>query len=70
MPVMDGYEATKIIRKNSDYDSIPIVAITGNALSEEIQKAKACGMQDYLVKPIDLQLFYSTFLNNLNKATS
>ena len=66
MPIMDGYEATKVIRGDSIYDSIPIIAMTANSQPQEIKKAKEFGMQDYLVKPIDIQLFYSIILKNLN----
>ena len=56
MPVMDGYETTKIIRKFSDEKvaSIPIVALTADAFPEEKSKAFACGVNAYLVKPVDI----------------
>ena len=55
MPEMDGYEATKIIRK-LDIDkatSIPIIAITANAFKEDIEKCIESGMDDHIAKPID-----------------
>ena len=52
MPVMDGYSATKAIRKlNNANKNIPIVALTASALIDERKKALACGMNDYLSKP-------------------
>ncbi len=56
MPVMDGYEATMAIRglKRGDAD-IPIIAMTADAFSEDIQKCLECGMNDHLAKPIDIQ---------------
>ena len=56
MPVMDGYEATAVIRglKRPDTD-IPIIAMTADAFSEDIQRCLECGMNDHLAKPIDLQ---------------
>ena len=56
MPVMDGYETTKIIRRFSDEKvaSIPIVALTADAFPEEKSKAFACGVNAYLVKPVDI----------------
>ncbi len=56
MPVMDGYEATAAIRglKREDAD-IPIIAMTADAFSEDIQKCLECGMNDHLAKPIDIQ---------------
>ena len=56
MPVMDGYEATGAIRglEREDAD-IPIIAMTADAFSEDIQKCLECGMNDHLAKPIDVQ---------------
>ncbi len=54
MPIMDGYEATKIIRifekENNMYT--PIVALSANALKEDVEKSKKCGMDEHLSKPI------------------
>ncbi len=50
MPVMDGLEATKIIR-NTISTSLPIIALTANALKTELHKCLAAGMNDYLAKP-------------------
>lgn len=56
MPVMDGYEATAAIRKLEREDAdIPIIAMTADAFSEDIQRCLACGMNDHLAKPIDIQ---------------
>lgn len=56
MPVMDGYEATRIIRGLAREDAdIPIIAMTADAFSEDIQKCLECGMNDHLAKPIDVQ---------------
>ena len=56
MPLMDGYEATMAIRglARGDQD-IPIIAMTADAFSEDIQKCLECGMNDHLAKPIDIQ---------------
>lgn len=55
MPLMDGYEATRQIRKlkNSETANIPIVAITANAFEEDRQKALETGMNEHVSKPID-----------------
>ena len=56
MPTMDGYEATRQIRKlkNPETANIPIVAITANAFEEDRQKALEAGMNEHVAKPIDL----------------
>ena len=58
MPVMDGYEATKQIRQIPDeaLSSIPIIAMTANAFSEDVKKAKEAGMNEHIAKPIDLNM--------------
>ena len=62
MPVMDGYEATKRIRKleNRDLASIPIIAMTANAFTEDREEALKCGMNSHIAKPIDVQLLFKT----------
>jgi len=54
MPIMDGYTASREIRKSGRADStIPIIAISANALKEDIDNALAAGMNDHLAKPLD-----------------
>ncbi|MCW9046673.1 MAG: response regulator [Gammaproteobacteria bacterium] len=53
MPVMDGFEATRIIRKTDQ--QIPIIAVTANALSTDREKCEQAGMSDYLAKPFNRQ---------------
>ncbi len=56
MPVLNGYEATKIIRalKNKSFASIPILAMTANAFEEDKQEALKCGMNGHIAKPINV----------------
>ncbi|WP_017734395.1 response regulator [Pseudomonas sp. CBZ-4] len=51
MPVMDGYEASRQIRRSGRWPDLPIVALTANALAEERERCRAAGMNDYLAKP-------------------
>ena len=62
MPVMDGYEATKLIRDldNRIIANVPIVAMTANAFGEERRKAFACGMNGYITKPIETNVLFET----------
>ena len=58
MPVMNGYEATKMIRSldREDARTIPIIAMTANAFTEDRLKAKEAGMNEHIVKPLDVEL--------------
>ncbi len=60
MPVMNGYEATKAVRKleNKELASIPIFAMTANAFEEDKREALNCGMNGHLAKPIDVDKLF------------
>jgi signal transduction histidine kinase/CheY-like chemotaxis protein len=57
MPVMDGLEATRLIRASDKHDAavVPIVAMTANAMQEDQEESSQAGMNGYLAKPIDIQ---------------
>ena len=61
MPVMDGYEATRVIRAldRPDASSVPIIAMTANAFDEDRKRSKAAGMNAHLAKPLDMQALLS-----------
>ena len=62
MPVMDGHEAARAIRSLDDerLASIPIIAMTANAFSEDVRKAKEAGMTAHVAKPIDMNVLKET----------
>jgi len=54
MPVMDGLEATQIIRNQEQFKKLPILAVTASAMANDREDALAAGMNDYIVKPINI----------------
>ena len=60
MPVMDGYEATRNIRKleNKELAQIPIVALSANAFVEDFQKSREAGMNAHVAKPLNAQSLF------------
>jgi PAS domain S-box-containing protein len=58
MPVMDGYETMKIIRKNPELQKIPIITLTAKAMKEDYQKAIDSGANDYISKPLDIDKLF------------
>ncbi len=64
MPVLNGYEATRKIRHSSNAAkaNIPIIAMTANAFAEDREKAQSVGMNDYVAKPIDMDVMIAVLL--------
>ncbi len=60
MPVMSGYEATRVIRglDRPDAESVPIIALSANAFEEDVALAKAAGMNEHLSKPVDINKMF------------
>ena len=69
MPVMNGYEATKEIRKleHPDAKSIIILAMTANAFAEDVQASMEAGMNGHIAKPVDMKLLYHTISTMLKE---
>ena len=65
MPEMDGLEATRQIRSSDleDAGTIPIIAMTANAFSEDMQHSLAAGMNAHISKPVDMKLLKKTIRN-------
>ena len=66
MPIMDGYETTKRLREDVQFNNIPIIAMTANSQLEDVKKAKEYGMQEHLSKPIEVKSFYKLLINYLS----
>jgi len=62
MPAMDGYDATRAIRKNPRYAHLPIIAMTANVMPEDRQRCLDCGMNDYVGKPIEWDEMFRVLL--------
>jgi len=60
MPVMDGYEATREIRKMSEFKKIPILAMTANAMAGDKEKVLEVGMNDHIPKPLNVEEMFTT----------
>lgn len=65
MPIMDGYGATQLIRSKDT--AIPIIALTANAMVEDIQRTQQAGMNEHLSKPIEVEKLYAVLLKYLSK---
>ena len=59
MPEMDGYEATTQIRGITEFESLPIIALTAKAMKGDREKAIESGASDYITKPVDIQQLVS-----------
>jgi CheY-like chemotaxis protein len=62
MPRMGGIEATRQLRAQPTGASLPIIAMTANAFSEDRERCLEAGMNDFIAKPINPKLFYGTLL--------
>jgi signal transduction histidine kinase/ActR/RegA family two-component response regulator len=67
MPVMDGWEATRRYRATETTGRIPIVALTASSTEDDMGRCKACGMDDFLAKPIDLEVLSGMLRKHLNQ---
>ncbi|MBO4464398.1 MAG: response regulator [Prevotella sp.] len=65
MPVMDGFEATKVIK--SKLPSLPVIALTANVFDIDRQNAEAAGCDDFVAKPINREKFLATIERYIKK---
>ncbi|NIS60490.1 MAG: PAS domain S-box protein, partial [Proteobacteria bacterium] len=62
MPVMDGYEATRVIRSDQRFKDLPVIAMTAHAMAGEREKSLEAGMNDHVTKPIDPEKLLGTLV--------
>ena len=60
MPEMDGLEAARLIRSDERFKTLPIIAMTAGALLTDREQSKAAGMDDHIVKPVEIDAMYRT----------
>lgn len=60
LPGMDGYQVMEVLKSDACLNTIPVVAITANAMPRDIARGMAAGFKDYLTKPLDITQFYAT----------
>ena len=69
MPIMGGYEAAGKIRQltKADAETIPVIAMTADVFSDDLNRCKASGMSGYIAKPIDPDVLYEELCRQLKK---
>jgi len=65
MPLMDGHEATRTIRRDLRFVQLPIIAMTAHAMTSDREKSLAAGMNDHIVKPIDPDRLFSLLMTHI-----
>ena len=67
MPEMDGYEATRTLRKKSQFKKLPIIAMTANAMAGDREKCLEAGMNDHVSKPINIKELFDALIKWIPK---
>ena len=60
LPGIDGWEATRRLKARPETEAIPVIALTAHAMQGDEERARACGCDDYLTKPIDEDQLFAT----------
>ena len=68
LPIMDGWEATHRLKADERLRDIPIIVLTARAMHGDEEKARACGCDDFLTKPIDEDLLFARIEHFLGSA--
>jgi two-component system, sensor histidine kinase and response regulator len=67
MPIMNGFDAVEVIKKDPRFATLPIIALTANALGGDRDRCLAAGMSDYIAKPVDPNQMFPAILRHLQK---
>jgi signal transduction histidine kinase/ActR/RegA family two-component response regulator len=70
MPRMDGYQVLSVLQSDERLKHIPVVAITANAMPQDIERSKNSGFADYLSKPLDVSIFLDVVEKHLTTGTA
>ena len=70
MPVMDGYTATRELRRNPAFQQLPVIAMTANAMAGDREKVLAAGMNDHIAKPIRVDELFGTLARWVHPAAT
>jgi CheY-like chemotaxis protein len=65
MPEMNGFQVLDVFKQNQHFKNIPIIAVTANAMPDDIEYGKAMGFDDYITKPIDYEHLLETIYKHL-----
>lgn len=65
LPRMDGWEATQRLKADAALAAIPVIAVSARAMPGEAERARECGCDDYLTKPIDESLLFEKIASHL-----
>jgi len=66
MPIMDGYEATQVIRGLKKFEKLPIIALTAHSSPQDRDKCLSMGMNDHVAKPVKPDVLYDSILKNVD----
>jgi two-component system cell cycle response regulator DivK len=67
LPRLDGWEATRRLKTDTSLARIPVVVLTANAMRGDEERARACGCDDFLTKPIDEAILFETVARHLGR---